>query len=294
MNDELKVRLKEFQLTDEQIGKLEAEGVKSVDDLALLTADDIKALTGCGLVAAKKIAAAYAAKAEPVTAMPQTIVVKSGRPEDMAFRELLQAVVDGEHSADYVNALRQRTRNMRVFVRKPGEEGIDVVATMEVIDFADQPGSEPEFWGEQPTETLDEVLERRKQANPITGAALAKGDAWLDVDEDRRVLAAYARLAGNLRGNEDEYTLINELKSETLTGRWPRIKAAFDRAEKAHDPLVDQARSALFYSKGGRPGSTQTPFRQPSSTIRAGGVNITGPGNINVAGDIAGRDIRRG
>ena len=72
MKDELKTKLTTFGLTEEQIAKLAAEGVESADEMALLTADEIKALTGCGLITAKKIAGAFAPVivAAPVVASP--------------------------------------------------------------------------------------------------------------------------------------------------------------------------------------------------------------------------------
>lgn len=60
MDGDLKVRLQsEFALTDEQIGKLEAEGVVNETDMKSLTADDFKGTIGLGLVTARKIAAAF-------------------------------------------------------------------------------------------------------------------------------------------------------------------------------------------------------------------------------------------
>lgn len=61
MNDGLKQRLvSEFGLNEEQVGKLAAEGVVIEADLALLSDDKIKHVTGCGLIAAIKIHAAFA------------------------------------------------------------------------------------------------------------------------------------------------------------------------------------------------------------------------------------------
>ncbi|NQT23020.1 MAG: hypothetical protein HQ579_06245 [Candidatus Omnitrophica bacterium] len=263
MSDKLKKRLQEeFKLDDEQIGKLEAEGVETEEDLGYLNATEIKKITGCGLVVAKKMAKAFAPEKEdplkttPVPAMPTTVVLQTGRPDDMTLRDLIQAVADGERSPEFVAVLRQRTRNMRVFVREEDSDKLDTEAVIEVIDFA-EPGQEPEFWGNQPVEMLDEVLERRKMADPITGEALAKGDPWLDVSEEHRVLAAYARLANHLTGKEDQYTLIDELNEKKVAGRWTRIKKAFELAEKAHDLIVVQARAAIYYRshRGGRSGS---------------------------------------
>lgn len=59
-NDELKTKLTELGLTDEQIDKLVAEGAVTDEDIARLTADEIRSVTECGLVTAKKVAEAFA------------------------------------------------------------------------------------------------------------------------------------------------------------------------------------------------------------------------------------------
>lgn len=60
MQDELKTRLTELGLTDEQIARLADEGVQTEGHMALLTADQIKATTGVSLVHAIQIAQVFA------------------------------------------------------------------------------------------------------------------------------------------------------------------------------------------------------------------------------------------
>jgi hypothetical protein len=60
MDDTLKTKLKELGLTDEQIEKLASEGAATEADIALLSADDIKTATACGIVSARKVANAFA------------------------------------------------------------------------------------------------------------------------------------------------------------------------------------------------------------------------------------------
>lgn len=69
MEGDLKTKLQGLGLTEEQIGKLEVEGAKSEVDMANLSGDDIKSLTGCGLVIARNVAKAFA----PEPAAPATI-----------------------------------------------------------------------------------------------------------------------------------------------------------------------------------------------------------------------------
>lgn len=60
MQEELKLKLTGLGLAEEQVGKLEAEGVKDGAGMALLSGDDVKSITGCGLVIARQVAAAFA------------------------------------------------------------------------------------------------------------------------------------------------------------------------------------------------------------------------------------------
>lgn len=55
MNDNLKNKLKGFGFNDEQISKLETEQVAEESDLALFSSDEIKTISGCSAVAAKKV-----------------------------------------------------------------------------------------------------------------------------------------------------------------------------------------------------------------------------------------------
>ena len=66
MNDKLKARLIELGLAEDQVAKLEAEGVKEEADLQLLSRDDLRAVAGCGLVVAAKVVAAFVPVAAPL------------------------------------------------------------------------------------------------------------------------------------------------------------------------------------------------------------------------------------
>ncbi len=91
MNDELREKLRALGLNDEEIGKLEAAGAKDEAGIALLSATEIKEVTGCGLVTAKQIAATFAPA--PVTAMPPatpSIDMLPPVPDDAAFLEMLK------------------------------------------------------------------------------------------------------------------------------------------------------------------------------------------------------------
>lgn len=69
MNEELKARLLKLGLTEDQIKKLETEGATTEADITLLTADNIKSTTGCGIIFAIKVAADFKPK-DPVIEKP--------------------------------------------------------------------------------------------------------------------------------------------------------------------------------------------------------------------------------
>jgi|GEM_PF-4158133 len=262
MNEELKARLISLGLTEDQINAVTELGVTDEADMAFVTDND---LTSAGIkpIAARKIVSVFNPRpSEPVfvpapapsTPVSQTIVVQSGRPEDMGLQELLTRFAGGERTIDYLNAIRKYSRNRRVFVRIPNSDILDVVGTMELINFADGGDDVPEYWGddELPTETLEEIMRQSFFANPITTHRLPKGNAWLKVSEQRRILAAYARIAGHLKGNEDEFTLLDELTGEgELPPRWKRIEKSYGNALRNNDPQAVEAQVAIRWSRKG-------------------------------------------
>jgi len=94
MQDELKARLTELGFSGSQIGKLEAQGVTSEADMARLNEQEIRKISGCTVIAAKKAVEAFAPKpteAESVvsnTAALQNIL--PALPDDSSFTEMLK------------------------------------------------------------------------------------------------------------------------------------------------------------------------------------------------------------
>ncbi len=85
MNEVLKATLTGLGLNDEQVEKLANEGVSEPADMALLSRDDVKSVTGCSLIAAAKIVVAFApapAAATPATEAvdPNAEIPEGGRP----------------------------------------------------------------------------------------------------------------------------------------------------------------------------------------------------------------------
>lgn len=91
MNDELKDKLRALGLNDDQIAKLENEGVKDETTLSLLNHDEIKNITDCGLVTAKSIANTFAPApiVDPMT-MNASYDILPKASEDKEFLEALK------------------------------------------------------------------------------------------------------------------------------------------------------------------------------------------------------------
>lgn len=92
MEDTLKTKLADLGLTEEQIGKLEAEGAKNDADVAFLSADDIVKATGCGIVTARKVAAGFAPtpEAAPVFSTDTFSSVLPTVPDDESWLKALR------------------------------------------------------------------------------------------------------------------------------------------------------------------------------------------------------------
>ncbi|HSI21350.1 MAG TPA: hypothetical protein VLA04_06730 [Verrucomicrobiae bacterium] len=88
MNDDLKKRLKSLGLSDEQIEKLIAEGATNEGDIALISGDDIKTMTGCGLVTARKVADSFKpAPAATTAAVTDTVIGEHDKPTETQIGE---------------------------------------------------------------------------------------------------------------------------------------------------------------------------------------------------------------
>lgn len=96
MDDALKARLKELGLSDEQVGKLETEGGATGEaDVVLLTAPQIREVTGCTLVASIRVAQAFQPAPPPVVEAPIAAGMPSLDtlpmvPDDTSFLEMLR------------------------------------------------------------------------------------------------------------------------------------------------------------------------------------------------------------
>lgn len=72
MNDDLKQKLIGLGLAEEQVTKLQEQGVTAENDMNLLTRTEIKDLTGCGLVIAARVEKAFAPEPAVAPVAPAT------------------------------------------------------------------------------------------------------------------------------------------------------------------------------------------------------------------------------
>jgi hypothetical protein len=94
MEDDLKTKLSELGLDEDQLRKLEAEGVSDESGMALLSDDDVKSITGCGLVIARKVAAAFVPTVEAATpaASAETLeMILPSVPDDQSWVDALRS-----------------------------------------------------------------------------------------------------------------------------------------------------------------------------------------------------------
>lgn len=105
MKDELRARLTELGLTEEQISKLAENGVSDEADMAMANEQEVREWTGCTPIAAKKIVAAFApppTAPEPVTSAAfQSILPEI--PDDRSYLEMLR--VGGVLKIDRVDVI---------------------------------------------------------------------------------------------------------------------------------------------------------------------------------------------
>lgn len=80
MEDALKTKLIGLGLTEEQIGKLKAEDANTEAGMSLLSGEDIKSITGCGLVTARQVAAAFKTATIEEVADPNTEIGEDEKP----------------------------------------------------------------------------------------------------------------------------------------------------------------------------------------------------------------------
>lgn len=107
MNDELRTRLTELGLNEDQVGKLAEQGVVSDAEMVLLSEHEIREITGCTVIAAKKAAAAFSPKpSEAEVEASNTAAIRNvlpALPDDQSFLEMLK--VGGVLKVDRTNVI---------------------------------------------------------------------------------------------------------------------------------------------------------------------------------------------
>lgn len=264
MSQDLKDALNDAGLSDADIVKLEKADLFTEDLLADTSQQELTRDVGLSLGKAKIVKTLFPLDQEAVAVVKpaggnggtQTIVVNTGKLEDKTLKELLEILAHGERTAEVRAIVRTRTEGHRCFVREEGTEKIDVLGTMDCLEYIQETGEQPEMWGNAVVETLDEVLDRQRRADPLSGEALQNGKAqdgvdWNLVTEQHQVYAAFAAQEKLLTGNEDRFTLVKELAEKNLTGRWVPILARYRREERAHPEKIASARAALIFRRKG-------------------------------------------
>lgn len=200
---------------------------------------------------------------------PQMVIVQSNKPEDKTLTELLQLLATGESGLEIKAVVQEKTKGLDCFVRNT-QGNIDIASTLACLEHLLDTGSRLEFWGGVPVESLDEIIAKKKEADPLNGDVLVGGRStdgldWSDVSDDKRVLIAYARQQNLLPLNFDRFAIVAELQSLELsnpTGRWMMVQASFKKDEKNRPEIIAAARVALIYRKKGGAGA-KSPYGFP-------------------------------
>lgn len=106
MNEELKEQLTGLGFGDEQIAKLSEQGVQTDAEMAMLSENEIREITGCTVIAAKKAAAAFTPKPTEAEVASSTAAIQNvlpQLPDDKSFLEMLK--VGGVLKVDRTNVI---------------------------------------------------------------------------------------------------------------------------------------------------------------------------------------------
>lgn len=176
----------------------------------------------------------------------------SKQPLKALIKRFLAGEQDLEIRQHIADSLKSAIGTTVVFVQNPDGNGINLEATLELVDekSLDLDFEIPEVYMDGIVVSLEDVLERHRPANPLTGESLAKGAHWLKVDEERRLLVAYARLTNNpVLDGLDEMSIIDELMRENLPVRWSDLNVKLNAEKRKSTPVYHQAAAALIYRK---------------------------------------------
>lgn len=104
MTDELKTQLTDLGFPEDQITKLAEQGVTSPAEMAMLNEGEIRDITGCTVIVAKKTVVAFAPEPAPVTMEPTaSFDLLPKLPDDVSFLDMLK--VGGTLKLDPTNVI---------------------------------------------------------------------------------------------------------------------------------------------------------------------------------------------
>lgn len=175
-------------MTEDQISKLETEGAKTEADFVGLTADDIKRLSDCGFIIAKKIVEAFlpaAPEPEQISINPSqaSFDVLPQAPDDTSFLAMLK--VGGElkvGNTEVIAAIRASLADRSGLYDLPKE----LIRLMEKFAEEQEVPCSPDFY------TLQKLITRRSYADIF---------AALDIDSASVTPAKKDALLKKLRVN---------------------------------------------------------------------------------------------
>lgn len=192
------IHLKVEMLTDEKVGMGLIPAQELVEDMQREFGEKKEPTPA---------AAEAVSQQQPV--QPTRFVLETGNLEDKPLRDLFQMVADGDKTPDLRRALAEKTRGIKCYVREDGSDKLDVAMTIEAYEVVSEHGYR-EFIAGRPIEGLDEVMEKRREADPLSGELLVNGIApdgldWKGVSDEHKLLAAYARVCRMEASNADRY-----------------------------------------------------------------------------------------
>jgi len=259
MNEQLKEKLKGLGITEDQITKLETEGVNTEEDMQLLSADEIKNITECGVIFAKKTVEAFkpipevVVKPEANNVQPSLDILPSV-PDDMAFLSMLKVGGDlkvGE--TEVIAAIRA------CLASRSGLFGLPKILVARMDEYAEEQGLPcgKDYYD------LQKLVTMRNYGDIF---------AALDIDSASVTQAKKDKLIERL--NSDLWPALFEYH-EQIAG-WVQVWQ-----QSANNPAIAITAMATMFSSGGGGGLMPVGMMQPPETdsLRDGAEGVIN--NIN-------------
>ncbi len=246
MDDQTRQRLGQLGLSEQGIQALEQEGVTNTNDMGLLNAAEIRQITECNLITAKKVENEFRATPQPqAVAQPQDLVVKMERPiEHLSFVELLQRVIANQSvlTSELRRAIKRQAHDYAYFV--VGLNGIDWEATLALA--MDEDLYDVDTYRGMPVLPFEAAEQEGRDAHPVTLEVLPDGHPWMSVSKERRAAFYYhTAYKGEVA---DEASAITALASENPGPFWSQKIKTYEILRQRNDSQAVEAYNAMTYS----------------------------------------------